>query len=290
MLRLTAVAALALLCACTRGSSNPWIDRLEVDTFEGGEVISLSKAQLEKQLRERLVAAKFNVAADGKKAPDNVKPWRVTLAAGLSEPELESRTSLLQVVLELSHTGDADPIVVDQRHRLAAPDGDVEALQNSIRDAFNDALDAAVRESAAVIRLDDADATTLHGKLKDTDTAVRNAAVRLLVRKHDVAALPVLLERLSSDDLDVLRTAVGQLVELRAPEAVNPLIDAAHLKGPVFEREVVFAVSAIGGDDAEAYLDLVSSGHDDPLIRASAEQALEELRARKTPKKTGEKE
>lgn len=290
MFRLTVVAALTLLCACTRGSSNPWIDRLEVDTFEGGEVISLSKEQLEKQLRERLVAAKFNVAAEGKKVPDKVKPWRVALAAGLSEPELESRTSLLQVVLELSHTGEADPILVDQRHRLAAPDGDVEALQNSIRDAFNESLDAAVRESAAVIRLDDADVSTLQAKLKDSDLAMQNAAVRLLVRKRDVAALPVLLARLSSDDVDVLRTAVGQLVELRAPEAVNPLIEAAHLKGPVFEREVVFAVSAIGGDDAEAYLDLVSSGHDDPLIRASAEQALKELRAGKTSKKPGEKE
>ncbi|MGV3623990.1 MAG: HEAT repeat domain-containing protein [Archangium sp.] len=289
MVRLSVAAALALFCACTRGSSEPWVDRLEVEAFEGGEVISLSKAQLEKQLRERLVASKFSVAGDGKKVPDNVKPWRVALAAGLSEPELETRTSLLQVVLELSHAGDAEPILVDRRQRLSAPDGDVETLQNTIRDAFNDALDGAVRESAAVIRLDSADAKTLHAKLKDTDAAVKNAAVRLLVRKHDGAALPILLERLSSDDLDVLRSVVGQLVELGAPEAVNPLIEAAHLKGPVFEREVVFAVSAIGGDDAEAYLDLVSSGHDDPLIRASAEQALGELRARKNPKNTGEK-
>lgn len=289
MSRFPAAAALALLCACSRGNSTPWIDKLHVDEFQGGEVISLSKEQLEKQLRDRLVAAKFNVAADGKKVPDNVKPWRVTLAAGLSEPDVETHTSLLQVVLELSHTGDADPIVVDERHRVPAADGDIEAMQNSIRDAFNGALDSTVRESSAVIRLESADGAALREKLNDGDPAVKNAAVRLLVRKHDAAALPVLLARLASEDLDVLRSVVGQLVELRAPESVNPLIEAANLKGPVFEREVVFAVSAIGGDDAEAYLDLVSSGHDDPLIRASAEQALIELRARKNLKKPGEK-
>lgn len=290
MFRRAAVAGLVLFCACPRGSSSPWVDKLEVDAFQGGEVISLSKEQLEKQLRERLRAAKFNVAGDGKKPPEKVKPWRVALAAGLTEPELETRTSSLELVLELSSAGDAEPIVIDERRRVPTPDGDVEALQNAIRDALAESLDAAVREAATVIRLDGADAATLREKLGESDEAVKNAAVRLLVRKHDKAALPPLLARLKSEDLDVLRTVVGQLVELRAPEAVNPLIEAAAQKGPVFEREVVFAVSAIGGDDAEAYLDLVASGHDDPLIRASAEQALHELRARKTQKKIGDRE
>jgi HEAT repeat protein len=56
----------------------------------------------------------------------------------------------------------------------------------------------------------------------------------------------------------------------------------------VFQREVVFAVGAIGGDDAEAYLDLVASGSDDPLLRASAAQALLELRQKKPQPPRGE--
>jgi HEAT repeat protein len=100
--------------------------------------------------------------------------------------------------------------------------------------------------------------------------------------------LPALLERLKSDDLDVLRGVIGLLVELHAPESVNPLVEAAHQRGPLFQREVVFAVGSIGGDDAEAYLDLVASGHDDPMIRASAEQALQELRQKKSQPPRGE--
>lgn len=281
MFRFAAVAGLVFVTACSR-SSGPWVDKLEVDAFEGGEVISLSKDQLEKQLREQLVAAKFNLAVDGKQAPDSAKPWRVALAAGLTEPELETRASSVELVLELAHSGDSEPFVIDRRHRVAAPDGDVETTQNAIRDALGETLSGAVREASVLIRLESSDVSALQGKLADPDESVKRAAVRLLVRKHDKAALPALLERLKSDDLDVLRTVVGQLVELRAPEAVNPLVEAASQRGPTFEREVVFAVGAIGGDNAEAYLDLVSSGHDDPLLRASAEQALSELRARKT--------
>lgn len=279
-------AALLLCVAACKRHATPWVDRLKVDAFQGGEVISVSQEQLESQLRARLVAAKFNVADEKHPVPENVKPWRVALAAGLTEPQLETRESSLELVLELSHTGDEEPFVIDRRKQLPAPDGDVELVQGSIRDALNTTLDVSVREAAALIRMEDASASTLHEKLNDGDPAVRGAAVRLLVRQHDKAVLPVLLERLKREKLDELRVVVGQLVELRAPEAVNPMIEAASGKGPVFEREIVFAVGAIGGDDAEAYLDLVSTGSDDELIRASAEQALSELRARK---KEGEK-
>lgn len=279
-MRAWAVTGLLLVSACSR-SNAPWVDRLEVDAFEGGEVISLSKEQLEKQLVEGLAAAKFKIARDGKQPPEGVKPWRVALAAGLSEPDLESKTSSLELVLELAHSGDSEPFVIDRRKRVPVVEGDVEAIQNGIRDALSATLDGAVKEAAVIITLEDASADVLKGKLEAGDDAVKRAAVRLLVRKHDKAALPALLARLETDELDVLRSVVGQLVELRAPEAVNPLIEAASQKGPTFEREVVFAIGAIGGEDAEAYLDLVSNGHDDPLIRASAEQSLRELRAKK---------
>jgi hypothetical protein len=275
-------AALLLCVAACKRDSTPWVDRLKVDAFQGGEVISVSKEQLEKQLRERLSAAKFNVADEKHPVPDSVKPWRVALAAGLSEPDLETRESSLELVIELAHTGDDEPFVIDRRKQLPAPDGDVESVQNSIRDALNSTLDSSVREAGALIRLQDASSSTLHEKLNDGDTSVRGAALRLLVRAHDKAVLPVLLEQLKSTQLDELRVTVGQLVELRVPEAVNPLVETASRRGPVFEREVIFAVGAIGGDDAEAYLDLVATGADDEVLSESAAQSLSELRARKT--------
>ncbi len=277
-----------MLCAaaCTR-SNRSWVDRVEVDAFEGGEVISLSEEQLHAQLVAKLEAAKFLVASDGKKPPADAKPWRVKLGAGLTEPDIEHHTAFVAVVLEVRHTGDAEPFSLDSRRQVKAPQAnEVESMQNAIRDALDEALGLVVRESAALISLDGANDVTLVGKLKDADPAVRDASVRLLVRRQHKAALPVLLGRLTGDDLNALRGAIGLLVELRAPEAVNPLVEAASQRGLEFQREVVFAIGAIGGDDAEAYLDLVVSGHEDPLVRASAEQALAELRARKSKQKS----
>ena len=287
--RTAACLALVLGAVACSKPSRPWIDRLQVDAFEGGEVASLSKDQLEQRLVAKLEAAKFVVAKAGQKIPDDVKPWRLQLAAGLSEPDLERQTSSVVLALELQHSGQSEPFAIDSRVQVKAPAGnDVEAMQSTIRDALDDALGRAVRQSAALISLEDANEATLVGKLPDADPAVRDAAIRVLVRKHHKAALPALLERLKTDDLDTLRGVIGLLVELRAPESVDPLVEAANQRGPSFQREVVFAVGAIGGDDAEAYLDLVASGSDDPLLRASAAQALLELRQKKSQTPRGE--
>lgn len=274
-------------CACSK-PSRLWVEKLDVDAFEGGEVASISKELLEQWLAEKLGAAKFKVASSSQKIPAEAKPWRLQLAAGLSEPDLERQTAAVAVVLELRQVGANESFSVDSRVQVTAGENDVEALQSAIRGALQDALGRVTREAAALITLETSSAPQLREKLGDADGAVRDGALRLLVRRHDEAAVAPLLERLKTDDLDVLRGVIGLLVELKAPASVNPLINAANQRGPLFAREVVFAVGAIGGDDAEAYLDLVASGHDDPLLRASAEQALKELRARKPKPSPGE--
>ncbi len=278
----------ALLVACTKPQAIV-VDRLEVDAFMGGEVVSMSEGQLRETLVGALAAAKVRVADGQKPTPAGVKPWRVQLAAGLSEPDLEAQTSVVQVLLEFSHAGEREGFEVRDHQLVRAPEAnDVEAMEGALREALEGALHRAARESAAVITLEGLSSAELAGKLRAGDAPTKAAAVRLLARRRDEAALPVLVERLASDDVAQLREVMGLLVELRSPRAVNPLVEAARQRGPTFEREVVFAVSAIGGDDAEAYLDLIATGHDDPVLRASAEQALAELRQRKPPA-SGEK-
>lgn len=267
------------LAACSK-TPKPTIERLEVDAFEGGDVISLTEDQLRTQLVNKLEASKFVVLPPGQKASGDAKPWRLDFAAGLTEPGLEEGSSFVSVALDVRHTGDAEPIALTHRLKVRADGHDVEVMQTAIRSALDDGMGLVVREAAALISLESATPDALDAKRKDSDPATREAALRLLVRARDKRALPDLLKRLSSEELDELRSTIGLLVELKAPEAVNPLIEAANQRDLMFQREVVFAVGSIGGSDAEAYLDLVASGHDDALLRASAEQALSELRAR----------
>jgi hypothetical protein len=277
-----------LLAACSRAPAIV-VDRLEVDAFLGGEVVSMSEAQLRDALVAELKAAKVLVALEKGQLPAGAAPWRVQVAAGVSEPDVEHQSSVLQLALELRHTGDRDGFEVRGHEVVKAPRGnDAEAMEAALRDALSLAIRRAVREATQVIRLDGSTPAELARKLASGEPAERAAAVRLLVRRQDEAALPSLLERLKSEDVDELREVMGLLVELRSPRAVNPLVEAARQRGPLFEREVVFAVGAIGGSDAEAYLDLIATGHDDPVVRASAEQALVELRARKPKPSKGD--
>lgn len=272
-----------MLAACPK-AARPVLDDVQVDAFEGGDVISMSADQLKQRVIARLEAAKFVVLKKGMKVPDDVTPWRVTLAAGLSEPDVEKGpASTVGVVFELKQKGSLDSFEVRAFEKSAPKGSDVEAIQEGVREALDAALGRAIREARALIDLEAAKDEDLVKKLQDSDQAARDAAMRLLAHRKNRAALPALLEKLRTDDLSEIRRAIGLLVELGAPESVNAIVEATRARDATVQREIVFAVSAIGGDDAEAYLDLVASGAEDPLVRASAEQALTELRNRKKP-------
>jgi hypothetical protein len=285
-----ALAALTWLlvgsCGTCARPSRPFVEVLTVDAFEGGEVASMSVEQLRERLAKALEREAFVVARPDQVAPDGVQPWKVTLAAGLSEPDAESnRGPDAVVVLHLRQKGQPEGFELRTHERPALTSNDVDALEKSVTGAVDEALAQAVKEARATIELTPATTEVLEQKLTAPEVWARRAAVRLLVERHDLAALPVLLERLKSPDLTLIRETVGLLVQLKAPQSVNALIDAAHQRGPTLQREIAYAVGAIGGDDAEAFLDLVSSGSDDPSVRQAATEALSELKTRKTSRK-----
>jgi len=258
------------------------VTALSVDDFEGGAVIGMTSGQIEQRMRARLEAARFVLLKEGERPPPEVQGWNLRLAAGLEEPDAETgQGARVSVVLHLRQQGAAEGFEVRSVIASRSVSNDVKAVQAAAREALDAALGRVVREARATIELGPAKDGAIAAHLKDSDEATRDAAVRLLVARRSLAALPPLLAQLKNPDLDVVRRAVGLLVELKAQQAVNPMIEATGRQGSVVEREIVFAVGAIGGDDAEAYLDLVATGHDDPVVRASAEAALRELRARR---------
>jgi HEAT repeat protein len=102
----------------------------------------------------------------------------------------------------------------------------------------------------------------------------------VLSARKNPAVERALLDKLQGSDPDAVRRAIGALVELKNAGAVPYLIDLAKGKDPSFVREIIFALGEIGGDEAEAYLYTVAEGHDQPAVRAAAQKALDELRAR----------
>jgi hypothetical protein len=275
------VAAVASCGRCA-APAQPVVEAITIDAFEGAEIAAMSDVQLRDRLAARLGERGFRIVKAGGSVPPEVKGWRLTLAAGLAEPDAEAnRGADVMVVLHARQRGAADGLEVRAHERRAATSNDLEALEDSIRQAVESALDQAVEELRVTIELAGAPREALIARLKGASPAAGRAVVRLLVEERDPAALPPVLMLLKSPDVNEVREAVGLLVQLKAPQAVNPMIEASHLQPPSLQREIVFAIGSIGGEDAEAFLDLVSGGSDDPSVREAATQALAELRTKK---------
>ncbi|MDP3234019.1 MAG: HEAT repeat domain-containing protein [Myxococcales bacterium] len=277
-MKLLLLASLASV-SCSRGEK-PVVQRSEVDVFEGREIVGWETPQLLARLDAALLRAGFTVLGDAP-VPSGVKPWRIALAARIDEPDPQAEMPGSAVVaLSFRQKGAAEGFEVEASEQTKADSNEIEAVQAAAVKALDLAIAEAAAEAKASIELDRLQDDALARRANDADVAVQAAATRLLARRHHPAALPALLKRLQTDDLGVLRRTVGMLVELKNPAAVPAIIEASRARNPVVQREIVFALSAIGGDEAEAYLDVVASGHDDPLLRASAEKALGELRDR----------
>jgi hypothetical protein len=113
--------------------------------------------------------------------------------------------------------------------------------------------------------------------------AVREAALHALVERRHPGALPPLLaalEKPGAGPLEV-RRAVGALVRLGDVRAVPALIARVPRGDPGFLTELVWALGALGGAEAEAYLFTVAQGHDSAPVREAARQALTEAQARR---------
>jgi hypothetical protein len=267
-------------CACSK-ASRPVVESVQVDAFEGTDVVSMTQAHLKERVIQRLEASRFILLEPGKPVPEGASPWVIKVAAGLSEPEADDDpTSTIQVVLDLRQKGQMEAFEVRARRTAALSGNDVEAIQAAAREALDAALGEVVREAKALIELAALKDDAVAAQLTSSDESVQRAAVRVLARRKDARALKPLLARLETDDLTQVRETMGLLIELGNPEAVPALINASRARDNVVQREIVFALGAIGGDEAEAYLDVVATGHDDPFVRASAEQALKELKDR----------
>lgn len=121
--------------------------------------------------------------------------------------------------------------------------------------------------------------------LHDGGTLAEAALDELAARRHP-AAFAGLVERLTMGDVDRARSALSALVVINDRRAVRPIIEQTRERGPDFLVEALFALGALGGEDAEAFLSLLDGGHYDPRVRRAATEALE-LSARRTGRRAG---
>jgi hypothetical protein len=175
----------------------------------------------------------------------------------------------------------ADEIQGPDLWSSVACDGDVPKDPKRVPDVAAALVECAIGRGAKdlvdkeAIRRGDL-AAVLHA-LDDEDPSVRQVAFAAIAERHLAQAMPRLVELLHSTDELVRDGAIGALVGLRDQRAVKPLTELAQFKDLDLMRRIIDAVGEIGGDEAREYLELVASGHQVPIIRELAQQALGRL-------------
>jgi HEAT repeat protein len=148
------------------------------------------------------------------------------------------------------------------------------------------AVHVAFRDAWRIIegsrKLDVQPDAALIASLADSDPRVRDFAIQRLGDRRSKDAVDPLCKLLATEERpELVLRVIGSLVSIGDERAVTPLIDLTYKKDPSFVLQVVFAVAAIGGRTAEAFLVTVASGHPHEAVQRGAEDALAELAKRR---------
>jgi HEAT repeats len=159
---------------------------------------------------------------------------------------------------------------------------DPEARLSAFRSAFKAALDDASRGLVWQVEARKKTDRDLVQDLTAEDPRLRDYAIRALADRRNPAVVPQLLNRLSDENPVVALRAVGALVAIGDQRAVEPLIEMTRRTRPQVTAQILYALAALGGPTAEAYLYTLESGAADDEVRRAATDALSELRRRST--------
>ncbi len=276
--------AVAGAFGCRKSPERHLVEHVRVELVGDASAHGLDGADLEALFHEKLGAhGGFEVGT----APPRAERPSISLELAVAEPRPAMRedASPLDVEVAVAVAARTRPdkrrYDVEARSESRAGGDGLEARKDASRRALSKALEEAIARLHFRLLAAKRNDRELLADLAANDGRIRDAAIRELAERKNPGAADALIERLASDDVDEVREAIGMLVELRETRAVPAIIDVARARHPSFVREVIFALSAIGGDEAEAYLYTVAQGHDQPAVREAAQEALDELSLRK---------
>jgi hypothetical protein len=261
--------------------------------LSGKPEIGESAAQLRRELQEALEGTgRFTVREGGPaqvrleidRAQRTMAPLPM-VAPGQTGPERE----MAEVAITLEMTsfgaqGDVDRLIAEGEARR--PTGADDTLDPAVRHvAFDAALDAALHEAVVALR-DQVDArrkseAELLADLGAPDARQRDYAIRVLADRRSPAAVPQLIARLQDDNPEVARRAAGALIAIGDRRAVRPLIEMTRKRRPEDAGPILYAISSLGGPEAEAFLFTLESGAPDEEIRRAARGAYQDLLRKK---------
>lgn len=173
----------------------------------------------------------------------------------------------LQADIDAVKTGVAD----------AGPSNETSVYREHIAKAVKEAV-TALDEQAFLLGSGD---ESLVKALGHAEPDIRVAAARTLAERRSKAAVVPMCDLLRQEQNQVGQAIVGALAVIGDERAVPCLIQWA---GADDQRLVLVIdpLASIGGQEARSFLEMIASGHDEPGVRAVAEEGLRRVKGTKT--------
>jgi hypothetical protein len=204
-------------------------------------------------------------------------------------PSGEQGTLRALVAARLQRIGAADaPLVSQALAERAYGRGETEEpVEKAGRAHLERALGDVLKGLIAKVRLHQGDPQQLLAALSDGDFDLRAEAIRAAGLRRERAAMPQLVQMLKSEDADLRDLALGALVEIGDRSVVPAITRAAQFRDVHELPKILDAVAALGGDEAQAYLEFVATSHDQAEIRELAREAQGRFARRHAPPDQG---
>jgi hypothetical protein len=294
-LLLPAFALAAISCKAPARPGTVLVGSLAVNGagLAGKPEIGESAPQLRRELQQALEGTgRFAVREGGPvqvrlevdRAQRTVAPAPMAAPGQLAPDREMAEVAITLEMTSLGAQGDVDRLIAEGEARR--PTGADDSLDPAARHAaFDAAMDAALREAVLALR-DQVDARRKSEKellvdLAAPDARVRDYAIRVLADRRSPAAVPQLIVRLQDENPEVARRAAGALIAIGDRRAVRPLIEMTRKRRPEDAGPLLYAISSLGGPEAEAFLFTLESGAPDEEIRRAARGAYQDLLRRK---------
>jgi hypothetical protein len=198
---------------------------------------------------------------------------------------------LLRLRKGLNVLSDDDPASMEltrlQHLSVAERDADPNTLSALVwRELAVRAVTDTAKSLGNQLHLNGASASELKRLVEDKkqDPGVRGVALRLLATRRSPGAqnlaMIVLKDRESPSALR--DHAIGALIEIGDPKALRPLLDSTEFRDRTELGKVLEAAAALGGEEAQRYLEFVAQSHSDAQIRNEAKTALSHLLSRQS--------
>jgi hypothetical protein len=256
-----------------------------VEVNDPAKAYELKSKELAKQLGARLLASGWLAALESQ-VPNGHRVRRVEAMLNVSydvtPPEGDAKGSLvvaIEVTLEfIDDRSERQPRValIVEKTLLVQDEAAIAGQLNALARA---ALDTVADELASKERLRRASHEELLSQLSLGDNVgMKIWGLQLAADRSLAEAVPAGIQALSNEDEDVRAAAIAMLVSLGGPDVVSALAKNIDFKDHEELRMIMEAVSAIGGEDAEEFLEFVATGHPDEDIRAHAKESIKNIR------------